>query len=155
MVKKTVFILIILMLLVTAIYISLSHSNRVNFSVADVESAELTVNGDFDVTEVSNEQDIQLLISSINESNAAFPEIGMSKGGYTLYSIIFHFKDGGIEEYSFVVYSRDGEKKTSKFARVSQGAGYMTGTVEYVFYDLILKHNPTERNMEWYNYIVE
>lgn len=120
---------------------------------------ELMINGTFDKTIIKEKSDIEILLNSINSSKPAFSTIGMPYGGFTMYCIRFYFQDNSYEDFEFISCGNkytNYTSKTSKMAEVPERmGGTFKGELEFTFFEMIKKNNPTERNLKWYNSFYE
>lgn len=62
---------------------------KLNYEADDIYCVELSINGIFDTTVITDINDVEAILDSINSSKPALPKIGLPSGGYTLYNIRF------------------------------------------------------------------
>lgn len=148
--------MIAVVLIVILVFRLFGMFEKLNYEVDDINYVELSINGIFDTTVITDVNDVEAIIDSINSSKPTLPKIGLHSGGYTLYNIRFYFQDESFEDFEFITCERDYALKTSKMVRLPEWeGGYFKGDLEFAFYELVKKNNPTEKNMEWHNSFCE
>ena len=147
---------IIFVFVCSILYCSLlGRYEGVSYGKEEVSYVELMINGTFDNTIINEKNDIEMLLDSINSSKPAFPTIGLPSGGFTMYCIRLYFQDNSYEDFEFISCGNkytNYTSKTSKMVKVPERiGGTFKGDLEFIFFEMIKKNNPTERNLEWYN----
>lgn len=158
--KKGMIICIIFVFVCSILYCSLlGRYEGVSYGKEEVSYVELMINGTFDNTIINEKNDIEMLLDSINSSKPAFPTIGLPSGGFTMYCIRLYFQDNSYEDFEFISCGNkytNYTSKTSKMVKVPERiGGTFKGDLEFIFFEMIKKNNPTERNLEWYNSFYE
>ena len=154
--KTVLNVILFIGVVLVGIFCIFGRFEKLDYTVDDLALVELSINGDFEPVVVTEKSDIETLLVSINGSRAALPRIALPTGGWNFYAITFSFQDGHEEIFKFIPNAWDAEARTSKMQRVGAGLpSRFQGDLEYVFYDLVKKHGPTDKNMEWYEAFYE
>ena len=151
--KRCAIAIVLILIIAVLCYLIFCHFEKLDYDVNEITHVELILDGDFDITTVTDKDDIAMLLTQINSCKTAAPRIAIPSAGYWVYTIRFHFEDGSQEDFAFVPYETDTETRISKMSKLGRpgwGDGNFTGTLVFDFHELAVKTNPTDGNIEWY-----
>ena len=134
----------------------LAPFDKLDFSAEEVKYMELYSEGMDIKTAISDYEDIERLIDSINSSRSAGIRPALWGSSVPPYGILFYFKDGRMEEFRFIPKEYDRDAGTAVMDRMSErnggiGKGMFRGDLFYVFWDLVAENNSREDVQEFYS----